>query len=100
MFALRPALLLLLGALLAPAIARAETAACGAPPELLESSAALPATARAVAKGLLRVVATGSASVLGPGTSGPEAAWPARLRALLEARHPGLRVEMTVRGAR
>jgi acyl-CoA thioesterase-1 len=100
MFALRPALLLLLGALLAPAAARAESAACGAPPELLESGASLPVTARAVATGRLRVLATGSASVLGPGTSGPEAAWPARLRVLLEARHPGLRVEMVVRGAR
>lgn len=80
--------------------ARAEGApACGAPPELLEAGAPLPATARAVAAGALRIVIVGSASVLGPGTSGPAAAWPARLEALLAARFPGLKVETVVRGA-
>jgi hypothetical protein len=98
MKALRP--LLLLGALLAPAVASAGNVACGAPEEMLETSAALPATARAVASGSLRVVVAGSASVLGPGTSGPGAPWPARLKAMLEARHPGLQVEMVVRGGR
>ncbi len=76
-----------------------ETAACGAPPELLEAGAPLPATARAVAAGTLRIVVVGSASVLGPGTSNPAAAWPAKLEALLAARYPGLKVEMVVRGA-
>ena len=74
-------------------------AACGAPSELLEAGAPLPATARAVGAGKLRVVVVGSASVLGPGTSGPAAAWPARLEALLGGRFPGLSVETTVRGA-
>ncbi len=99
----RRALLLLLPSLLAPAAARAQAtdqaAACGAPPELLEPGAPLPATARAVSAGHLRVLAVGSASVLGPGTSGPAAAWPARLEALLAARYPGLKVETVLRGA-
>lgn len=73
--------------------------ACGAPAELLEAGARLPATARAVAAGSLRVVVVGSASVLGPGTSGPAAAWPARLEALLADRYAGLKIETVVRGA-
>jgi hypothetical protein len=44
------------------------------------------------------VLVVGSASVLGPGTSGPAAAWPARLEALLAARYPGLKAETVVRG--
>ena len=101
---LRRALAVLLSALAlgAAAAVRAGTegeAACGAPPELLEAGVPLPATARAVADGALRIVVVGSASVLGPGTSGPAAAWPARLEALLAARYPGLKVETVVRGA-
>ena len=97
----RAAVLLSLVALAFAAGARASTddAACGAPPELLEPGAPLPATARAVAAGNLRIVAVGSASVLGPGTSGPAAAWPARLEALLAARYPGLKIETALRGA-
>ena len=99
----RRALLLLLPSLLAPAAARAQAtdqaAACGAPPELLEPGAPLPATARAVSAGHLRVLVVGSVSVLGPGTSGPAAAWPVRLEALLTARYPGLKIETVVRGA-
>lgn len=98
MKALRP--LLLLGVLLAPAAAWAGNVACGAPEELLETSAPLPATARAVASGSLRILVVGSVSVLGPGTSGPDASWPMRVKALLEARHPGLNLDMVVRGAR
>jgi hypothetical protein len=90
---------LLLGALLAPA-ARAESRACTAPPELLEAGAPLPATVRAVRAGSLRILVIGGASVLGPGTSGPAAAWPARLEALIAARRPGLKVEVAVRGRR
>src|SRR4051794_13130288 len=97
MIPLRPLLLALLlpGLLLAPATARSEEGvACGAPAELMESTAPLPTTAQALAAGRLRILAAGSASVLGPGTSGPAAAWPARLEALLAARHPGLRLEV------
>jgi len=92
--------MLLLGALLAPAAALAGDVACGAPEELLETPAPLPATARAIAAGSLRIVVAGSVSVLGLGTSGPGAPWPARLKALLEARYPGLNLDLTVRGAR
>ena len=77
----------------------ADEVACGAPPELLEPGAPLPAAARAVSAGNLRVLVVGSASVLGPGTSGPAAAWPARLEMLLAARYPGLKVKTVVRGA-
>ncbi len=98
MKALRP--LLLLGALLLPAAAWSGTVACGAPEEMLEASDPLPATARAIASGSLRIVVAGSASVLGPGTSSPDAPWPARLKAMLQARHPGLKVDMVVHGAR
>jgi acyl-CoA thioesterase I len=77
----------------------AEELACGAPDELLDPGAPLPATARGVAAGALRIVVVGSASVLGPGTSGPAAAWPARLEGLLAAHYPGLTIDMVVRGA-
>jgi hypothetical protein len=95
-------LLLLLGVLLVaagPAVASVAPA-CGALPELLEPGAPLPAVARAASAGALNILVVGSASVLGPGTSGPTAGWPARLQALLLARRPGLKLEMRVRGAR
>ena len=91
--------MLLLAALLAPA-ARAQPRACTAPPELLEAGAPLPATARAVGGGSLRILVIGGISVLGPGTSRPEAAWPTRLQALLAARRPGVAFEVVVRGQR
>lgn len=93
-------ILLLLGVLLAPAAARGGGLACDAPPDLLEASAALPATAKAGSAGHLRILVVGGASVLGPGTSGPAAAWPARLEALIRARFPNLKLEVTTRGAR
>lgn len=92
--------LLLLGMLLAPPTVRAGGTACDAPPELLEANAALPATARAASAGSLRILVVGSASVLGPGTSGPGAAWPERLEALIKARSPQLKLELVTRGAR
>ncbi|MBK1659163.1 hypothetical protein CKO45_13055 [Paracraurococcus ruber] len=82
------------------AAARAQDRACNAPPELLEAGAPLPATVRAVNAGSLRILVVGGASVLGPGTSGPAAAWPARLEALIAARRPGLKVEVAVKGRR
>jgi acyl-CoA thioesterase I len=92
--------LLLLGLGLAVPVAATEGPGCGAPPELLEPGAPLPAVARAATAGSLRILVLGSASVLGPGTSGPEAPWPARLEALLAARRPGMQLEVVVRGAR
>ncbi|MDO9708342.1 SGNH/GDSL hydrolase family protein [Paracraurococcus lichenis] len=91
--------LLLLGALVAPAAGSA-TPICQAPAELLEAGAPLPAMLHAVQAGALRVLVVGGASVLGPGTSGPAAAWPARLEALIAERRPGLRIEVVVRARR
>ncbi|MBD0271594.1 MAG: hypothetical protein ICV73_06650 [Acetobacteraceae bacterium] len=99
MAAVLPALALAAAAGVCGARAHDDGPACGAPAELLEAGVPLPATARAVAAGALRIVVVGSASVLGPGTSRPAAAWPARLEALLSAKHPGLKVETVVRGA-
>ncbi|MCU0886544.1 MAG: SGNH/GDSL hydrolase family protein [Rubritepida sp.] len=87
-------------ALLLPRAAPALTIACDVPAETIAAARPLPAVARALDAGTLRILALGSGSVTGPGTSGPEAAWPGRLQALLAARHPGLRIEVTVRGGR
>ncbi|TPG44198.1 SGNH/GDSL hydrolase family protein [Roseomonas nepalensis] len=83
----------------APAWAAAPTS-CEAPPELLDNAAPLPATERALAEGALRVLVVGSASVLGPGSSTPAHAWPARLEASLHESRPALRLEVKVRGGR
>jgi hypothetical protein len=74
--------------------------ACGAAPELLRAGQPLGGAASGVAIGRLRILAVGSASVHGPGTSGAAAAWPARLEALLRERLPGVRVEVEARGGR
>lgn len=90
---------LLAGLVFAASPARAETGACGTPPDLLDAPA-LSTVAGALTAGRLRIFATGSASVLGPGVSNERAAWPARLEALLRAHRPGLDVRMEVRGGR
>jgi hypothetical protein len=72
--------------------------ACQAPEELLRAEEPMPAVARAITAGELRLLVVGSASILGPGSSGRQAAWPARLQALLTARHPGLSVRLDLRG--
>lgn len=90
--------LLLMLALLAPLAARAESA-CPLPPDFIEAARPLPAVARALDAGVLRILILGSASVVGPGASAPEASWPARLEAHL-ARQPGLALEVVVRGGR
>jgi hypothetical protein len=87
-------------ALLLAAALPAAAGPCDAPPELLDSDAPLQVTAEAVRAGRLRILVVGSASVLGPGSSGPAAAWPARLEARLAALRPGLVVEVAVRGGR
>src|SRR5690348_14690713 len=68
--------------------------ACQSPAELLRMEERLPAVAHAIAAGELRLLVVGSASVRGPGGSGPEAAWPVRLQALLGERFPGLAVRL------
>ena len=80
--------------------ARASPASCEAPAELLDTAAPLPATARALAEGTLRILVVGSASVFGPGSSTPGHAWPARLEASLRENRPSLSLEMKVRGGR
>jgi acyl-CoA thioesterase-1 len=92
------AALALLAAMTAATPARATT--CDVPPEVLSAARPLPATARALQQGSLRLLILGSGSITGPGASGPDAAWPARLQALLAARFPGRSVEIALRGGR
>jgi len=82
-----------------PALA-ASAATCEVPAELLDAALPLPATERALEEGVLRILVVGSASVLGPGTSTPAHAWPARMEASLRESRPGLRLEVQVRGGR
>lgn len=95
----RGAILALALAMLPPVLPAAAMP-CDAPPELIEAALPLPATERALAGGALRVLVVGSASVLGPGSSTPDHAWPARLEAGLRGSRPGLRLEMKVLGGR
>lgn len=90
--------LLLLAMLLPTGPARAT--ACDVPAEVASAARPLPATARAMQAGTLRILILGSGSITGPGASGPDAAWPARLQGLLAARQPGLQVEVALRGGR
>ncbi|MBR0657477.1 SGNH/GDSL hydrolase family protein [Plastoroseomonas arctica] len=88
------------GALLALLAAPARASICDVPPELVDSPVPLEATARGLRRGVLRVLVVGSASVFGPGGSGPDAAWPGQFATRLREGWPGLRVELEVRGAR
>jgi acyl-CoA thioesterase-1 len=91
--------LLLLGTLPAAAAAAPSApppATCPTPADLVTATLPLSATAAAIHAGKLRILALGSASILGPGTSGAGAAWPQRLATLLRAGHPGLDVEIEV----
>lgn len=92
------AALALVAAIASPPVARAAT--CDIPPEVVSAARPLPATARALQQGSLRVLILGSGSITGPGASGPDAAWPARLQALLAARFPGRSIEIALRGGR
>ena len=96
---MRHLLALLCGLLLAAPAHASLGPGCGAPAEYLQAPP-LRATATGIATGRLRVLAVGSASVLGAGVSGPEAAWPARLEALLRERRPDLQFDFAVRGGR
>jgi acyl-CoA thioesterase I len=91
-------LLALLALLLLPVPARA--VACDVPPEVMSAVRPLPATSRALHQGGLRILVLGSGSITGPGSSGPDASWPARLQSLLTARFPGPSVDVAVRGGR
>ncbi len=74
-------------------------ALCGASEDLLAPSP-LPATARALARGNLHVLLIGSASVAGPGGSGPSRSYPVQLERLLRRAYPGATITMEVRGGR
>ena len=87
-------------ALVAAIATPARAATCDIPPEVVSAARPLPATARALQQGSLRVLILGSGSITGPGASGPDAAWPARLQTLLAARFPGRSVEIALRGGR
>lgn len=87
-------------ALLLCAPARAATPGCMPPPDHLSMPRPLPEVARGLQRGAVRILALGSGSVTGPGSSAPEAAWPARLQAILSERYPGRTIEVVVRGGR
>jgi len=78
----------------------AAASVCDMPAEVLGGARPMPAVQRGLQPGPLRVLVLGSGSITGPGASGPDASWPARLQALLEARFPGRAVEISVRGGR
>lgn len=88
----------LLGLLLALP-ARAEGPGCGAPPDALQATA-LKGTQVAVDRGTLRVMVVGSASTQTGGTSGTSSTWPHRFHRLMEARLPGVQVDLRNEGAR
>lgn len=71
---------------------------CAAPDDLPEERSTLPMAAKALAaRGGLRVLAVGSLSTAGAGTS-PATAWPARLEAALRARFPAADIQVVNRG--
>ncbi len=90
----------LLPLLLLAAPAAAQQACPQVPEEITDAARPLPATRAALEAGTLRVLVLGSASVTGPGGSGPDNSWPARLQAILAAAHPAATVEVAVRGGR
>ncbi|HWT10519.1 MAG TPA: SGNH/GDSL hydrolase family protein [Roseomonas sp.] len=96
---MRGILALLAVLILALPAAATQGPGCGAPEEWLQSPP-LRATATGISTGRLSILAVGSASVTGAGTSSPAAAWPARLEALLRERRPDLLLRFEVRGAR
>ena len=96
---MRGILALLVGLIFSLPAAAMQGPGCGAPEEWLQSPP-LPATATGITTGRLSILAVGTASVTGAGTSSPAAAWPARLEALLRERRPDLQLRFEVRGAR
>jgi hypothetical protein len=69
---------------------------CAVPDDLVSPVDALPVVARRIsAKASLAIIAIGSASTRGAGLTGPQAAYPERLRIELSRRLPG--IEVTVR---
>jgi acyl-CoA thioesterase I len=84
---------------LAPAGASAE-GACKAPKELVNFAAPLPNLVRVLStKRTIKIVTLGSSSTAGSGASGPNASYPARLDADLDARYRGHEFQVTNLGA-
>ncbi|MCW8084521.1 SGNH/GDSL hydrolase family protein [Sabulicella glaciei] len=94
---MRACALLLLLLFAGPALADPR---CALPPDFLAGTRPLPVTTHALESRTLRVLVLGSASVTGPGGSGPDTSWPARLQVLLAEAFPGHTVEVAVRGGR
>ncbi len=89
----------LVAALTAATPLRAEPPGCAAPPETLEA-APLPGAFAALSRGELRIMVVGSASTQAGGTSGSEATWPERLKAVLAPRIEPTRVQVETFGGR
>lgn len=74
-------------------------ARCEVPPDLIPDTDPLPHARKMIkSEHRLRIVALGSSSTLGLGASDSEAAWPARLQAVLAAHLPGVEVRVINRG--
>lgn len=72
---------------------------CQVPDEVVWDSSPLPhATKQFKTERRLKVVALGSSSTLGMGASGPRAAYPARLEAVLAQHFPGTRIQVINKG--
>ena len=72
---------------------------CELPPDLLPDSGPYPHARRMMTREhRLKIVALGSSSTLGLGASSAQAAWPARLQAVLAAELPGVDVRVVNRG--
>jgi hypothetical protein len=74
-------------------------AICQVPDEILWDSSPLPHAAKQLkAERRLKIVALGSSSTLGMGASGPTAAYPARLEAILSQYFPAARIQVINKG--
>lgn len=74
-------------------------ARCEIPPDLIPDTDPLPHGRKMIkTEHRLTIVALGSSSTLGLGASDSEAAWPARLQAVLAAYMPGIEVRVINRG--
>ena len=86
---------LLLLAVPVPPVRAAEE--CPVPEAFAVARAALPATAAAVRRQALTIVAMGGAATLGGPAHGTDFTWPARLRVHLGERLPGVEIRVVVR---
>jgi acyl-CoA thioesterase I len=72
---------------------------CQVPDELLLDSSPLLYTSKQLrSQKRIKIVALGSSSTLGMGATGPEAAYPARLEAVLTQQYPGVTVQVVNKG--